>query len=72
MNTKEYESAMKSYDSDDIVLGDINHDNEAHASDMDILLEALDMLPEAEFTAAMESMTDDEIYVPLIIIDNCK
>ena len=63
MNTKEYESAMKSYDSDDIVLGDINHDNEAHASDMDILLEALDMLPEAEFTAAMESMTDDEIYV---------
>lgn len=63
MNTKEYESAMESYDSDDIVLGDINHDNEAHASDMDILLEALDMLPEAEFTAAMESMTDDEIYV---------
>ena len=63
MNMKEYESAMESYDSDDIVLGDINHDNEAHASDMDILLEALDMLPEAEFTAAMESMTDDEIYV---------
>ena len=60
MNMKEYESAMESYDSDDIVLGDIDHDNEAHASDMDILLEALDMLPEAEFTAAMESMTDDE------------
>ena len=69
MNMKEYENAMESYDSDDIVLGDIDHDNEAHASDMDILLEALDMLPEAEFTAAMESMTDDEIYAICVALE---
>ena len=69
MNMKEYESAMESYDSDDIVLGDIYHDNEAHASDMDILLEALDMLPEAEFTAAMESMTDDELYAICVALE---